>query len=76
MEHTSSVLVPVTPEQSRKAERIVKDLRFCSNNTSTDNCRRCRYMNYETDCMEALMTEAADLLAELAGIRKDNKNGR
>ena len=33
-------------------------------------------MNYETDCMEALMTEAADLLAELAGIRKDNKNGR
>lgn len=71
MEHTSSVLVPVTPEQSRKAERIVKDLHFCSNNTSTDNCRKCRYEGLESDCMEAIMTDAADLLAELAGIRKD-----
>lgn len=76
MEHTSSVLVPVTPEQSCKAEWIIKQLRFCANNTSTIDCRKCRYEDLESDCMEALMTDAADLLAELAGIRKDNKNGR
>lgn len=71
MEHTSSVLVPVTPEQSRKAELIIKQLRVCANDPLTIDCQRCQYEPLDSDCMDALMNSAANMLAELAGIRKD-----
>ena len=71
MEHTSSVLVPVTQEQTRKAEQIIKQLRVCANDPLTIDCRRCRYEVLDSDCMDALMNAAANLLEELAGIRKD-----
>lgn len=76
MEHTSSALVPVTQEQTRKAEQIIKQLRVCANDPLTIDCRRCRYEVLDSDCMDALMNSAANLLEELAGIRKENKNGK
>lgn len=77
MEHTRSIMVPVTPEQRDKAEKVMERLRICSNKPIDIDCRRCPYdCVYEENaefgsCMDALMADAANILEEIAGFRKD-----
>lgn len=46
-------------------------LRICGNDPLTIDCRKCKYEALDSDCMDALMNDAASILEDMLGIRKD-----